>query len=174
MTALSGRQRHRSQSDILAGISLSLWSVRQSVSACWSHYGRRQSRIIKASLWSESMNASFSEDRSQAGIQQEKAERWWGWWGGHGFSVCMLPCWIFVTFLYASPAHGVQGCLRMLGFVCLCVCVCVRNHACVCAWGCVKRMWRRTQRGLLTHPAHYPITTGASWQHSASHSWQTF
>lgn len=73
-------------------------------------------------------------------------------------TACSFVC--FLTFLYASPVHEVQGCLRMLGYVCVCKCVC----------GCVKRMWRRTQKGLLI--IHFTIHSlpETSWQRSPSHT----
>lgn len=93
---------------------------------------------------------SFSKDRSQTTTEQEKTgvcrER-----GGGS------PVGLFVTFLYASPAHEVQGCWDLCVYetdcalVRVCMCACVQGRG-----GGSKRMWRRTQM-LTHHPLHHPI-----------------
>lgn len=109
------------QWDILAP---PLWSARQSVSARWSHYCRRHSRIIKASSQTE----WTCEDRSQTGTQQTAGgKKQFSVWGLDGwrhnpllgffchFSVCISCAW--------GARLPVQAQICMCAQLCVCVCV---------------------------------------------------
>lgn len=145
------------QWDILAP---PLWSARQSVSARWSHYCRRHSRIIKASSQTE----WTCEDRSQTGTQQTAG-------GKKQFSVWGLDGWRhapFLAFLSLFCMHPLwlrckTACASSDLYVCATVCMCV----------CKEDVEADPER-LTHHSLQYLLTTRASWQHSASHTWQAF
>lgn len=146
-TPFSVRHHRWHLSAICEAISLSL-------SIHWSHYVSHHQRVLIKRVKERVPQWGKIPNKHSAG--EGRRQRWGASGEGGHSSPCeaqmgdgIPPCWLFVTFFVCSPcAWGARLgriCVCVCGSLCMCACVCV----CIYVWGCVKRMWRRTQRGLL-------------------------